>query len=132
MKSRIHKLLGASLMIVAMAGCGMTGSWSSASIEPEIARDEFAMFGVKPAGAEFTRADITIRDDGSYMADVHYGDIVHHSTGTWEKEGEKITFVDSEGISRTYDADLSGDHKELALARPIEGTDVKLVLKRKG
>ena len=57
--------------------------------------------------------------------------LVHHSTGTWEKEGEKITFVDHSGVSATYEMDLSGDQKELKLLRPIEGTDVALDMKRK-
>jgi len=131
MKRHLLQWSGVCVLISVMLGCGMTGTWTSKSLEPEIARNEFSLFGQKPHLAEFTRAEITIRDDGSYTADAYYGDLAVHSTGTWEKHGDQITFVDTKGISKTYDAELSGDHKELVLVRSIEGTKVRLVLTRK-
>lgn len=125
------KVLLACTLVGGILGCGMTGSWSSASLSPEVARNEFAMFGQKPPHAEFTQADVTLRDDGTYTADVHYGNVTVHSDGTWEQQDGQITFVDDKGVSKTYQANLSGDHKELVLVRSIEGTDVKLKLKRK-
>ena len=123
--------LAASTLIV--SGCGVTGKWESTQLSPEIARDEYRL--VEPwlaPGHEFTRAHITIRHDGSYDADVHYGDIVRTSTGKWEEEDGTLTFVDDQGCSATYKRELSGDHKKLTLIRPIKGTDVKLTLARAG
>lgn len=119
--------------ILIAGGCGVTGQWESTQLSPEIARDEYRLVDPWMApGHEFTRAQITIRDDGSYDADIYYGDIVHTSTGKWEEEDGTLTFVDDQGRSATYKRELSGDHKKLTLIRPIKGTDVKLTLARAG
>lgn len=130
LKARTAQLAALTATLFFMAGCGVTGSWESQSLSPEIARDEFVVVGAKPFGERFTRADITIEQGGTYTADIFYGHKVHHSTGTWEREGEKITFVDHGGATATYEMKLSSDHKELELVRPIEGTDVVLSMKR--
>ncbi len=121
-------LFAASMCVT---GCGVTGEWESESLAPEIARDEFRLFGSVASGMNFTSAVITIQDGGRFSAEVHYGPLVEQVTGTWEKSGEKITFVDSLGRSETYRYDLSDDQKELKIVKPIEGSDVVVTLARK-
>ena len=120
-------LMSAALMC---SGCGLTGQWASTSLEPEIARDEFRLFDSMRDGREFTKATVDLHDDGTYSAEVYYGEKIEQSTGTWESAGRKLTFVDSRGRSQTYEYTLSGDHKKLTIVREIEGTDVVLELKR--
>lgn len=129
-RSMTKSMLPVVLLAPVLAGCGVTGSWSSVSLEPEIARDEFGMIGPAPLGKEFTRARVTLRDDGTYSADVYYGQHLRQSAGRWEKRPDGLTFVSDEGDSATYRTKLSSNHKKLWLIRRIEGTDVKLGLRR--
>jgi hypothetical protein len=77
---------------------------------------------------DFTNAEITLRDDRSYRAEIYYGDDVVVRKGKWEKTDKKITFVDSVGKAYTYKYDLDGD--ELRLMDMIQGTETVLTLKR--
>jgi hypothetical protein len=114
-----------------LSGCGITGQWSSRSLDPEIARDRFDFLAQPMTGTEFTRAHVSLHDDGRYSAEVYFGQWVQQSTGTWEKAGDRITFVDSKGFSQTYTYALSGDHRRLAVKRDIDGTEVTLTLERR-
>jgi hypothetical protein len=120
------------LLILVAGGCGIPGTWRSVSLEPEVARNEFLLFrSAAIPEHEFTRATIMISDDATYSAEVYYGQHLHRSTGTWEKtDDETLTFVDSKGAAFTYETELSRDHKELTLTKRVEGSNVKLVLRR--
>lgn len=118
-----------SIALAGAAGCSMAGTWSTESFEPEMARDEFRLLGPVP-GYEFSRADFRLHDDGTYNADVYYGDFVQQTHGTWKHKDGKLTFVDYRGGSYTYDVKMSADGRRLELSTPIEGTEVVLHMER--
>lgn len=107
----------------------MTGKWKSYALDPEIARDEYRPLGAL-ARREFTAAEFTLREDHSYHAEVSYGPDVNKSHGTWERRGEKLTFVDADGAAFTFDYPLEDSDATLKLTRRMEGTAVVLTLRR--
>lgn len=122
----------AAMGLLLATGCGLQGKWVSESFGPELARDQFGLVGLRVQGVEFTKATIWLRKDKTYTLEAYYGENLHRSTGTWETTDHKITFVDSKGVSQTYNYDLVEGDKKLKLIRTIKGTDVVLELKRAG
>jgi hypothetical protein len=116
--------------MVVLSGCGVPGHWASTMFEPESARDEFRLVGDTTPGLAFTRATLILNDDTTYSAEAYYGDRMERSTGKWELADETLTLVDSRGPTQTYKVDLEASGQRLELVRPIQGTDVKLVMKR--
>lgn len=114
-----------------LSGCGLPGQWNSRSLDPEIARGHFNFLAEPMPGPEFTRAIVHLHNDGTYSAEVYFGERVQQGSGSWEASGDRITFVDSKGFSQTYRYALSPNHKRLTVRREIEGTDVTLMLERR-
>jgi hypothetical protein len=128
MKRRIFAC-SIALVLSTVIGC-MTGTWTYDSMEPEMARDDYRMFGPTFPGQEFTNVTLRLHDDGTYHGTAYYGEDVQNSTGTWKYRDGKLTLVDRSGGAYTWDADLKKSGQELELERTMEGTDVILTLKR--
>jgi len=106
------------LVLFTMVGCGVQGSWTLESVEPESA-------------AAYSFAKIVLNDDGTYSAEAAEGSKMKPSTGKWEFADNKITFTMDDGRTRTYDADLKCPGTKLHLmCATKEGEEVKAIMTR--
>lgn len=107
-----------SCVLVALTGCGgMAGHWTMASMEPESAKAEFPMVGLR------------LHDDGTFVACMESDS---HFKGTWEYDADAqlLTFQSAEGKKRTYKASLGGLNNRLLVSSTEEGKDWKAEMKR--
>lgn len=112
-------------------GCAINGRWVGGDLNPEMARDQFDL--MRPDGNmdEFVQADIRFQNDGTYMADLRYGDVLKRSTGTWKHQGDKLTLVEEDGDPQVFLV-KQPDGATLNLIVGVKGTDVTLTLKKQG
>lgn len=129
MRRKLSLVLFLSLAGMALAGCSdLSGRWASKALEPQMARKEYEFLGKGMPDTEFTRAVVYLHDDGTYSAEVYYGENLRQSTGKWEKNADKLTLVDSRGDAYSYRIQITDGGKELKLVSVIRGTDVVLVM----
>lgn len=127
--TRVKTVLCVCLLAM-LTGCGIDGRWETVSFEPDVARDDFRLAD-KPNGEDgFTKAIITLYEDGTYVADVYYGTTVDQSKGQWQHRKDKLTLTNEDGESFTYEIDVSGWGSKLEMVRQIKGTEVTLELRR--
>ncbi len=110
-------------------GCSLSGRWVGSDLRPELARDDFDLFRPVTATANFARADIRLQEDGTFSADVVYGDEVTRASGTWRYEGNRLTLTDSKGNASVYNVEFKTANT-IHLIALVEGTDVTLKLNR--
>jgi len=130
---KTHKLfeLGClGLLVVACQGCAtLVGRWSGDDVTPAMARDQFDL--LRPPGntANFVSADIRLQQDGTFTADVKYGNDLVRATGSWKLDGEKLSLTDQAGRAEVFLAKRI-DETTLQIVTGIKGSDVVLKLKK--
>lgn len=90
-----------SVLLVAVSGCGVQGTWRMQQIEPATAAGHME-FGV-----------IRLADDGTFTADVKYEDKTRDVGGTYTYDcaSKLLTFKAKDGTVRTYHAKRGMDGK---------------------
>jgi hypothetical protein len=114
---------------LAAAGCGIQGRWVGGDLKPEMARDQFNLMRPEGNFDTFVQADIRFQQDGTYLADLRYGDVLKRSTGTWELKEDKLTLVEADGHPQVF-LIKQPDAATIKLTVGIKGSDVTLTLKK--
>lgn len=106
-------LAAAALTLTGCTASRLHGSWVSAS---------------ESGASQFQFASATFAADGTYTADIRYGDHAVANTGAWEAEGDELTVsgeFNGQAFEREYvlefqDADhmsLTGEGRTVAMKR---------------
>ncbi|MBQ6281455.1 MAG: lipocalin family protein [Oscillospiraceae bacterium] len=100
----MKRLLPILLCLLLLCACGRSeaapvGTWVNA--------------GQYTEGRDFVET-VTLRDDGSLSVHLDYrGEPYADLTGTWELEGERLTFTMDDGTVRVYTFAVTGDELTL-------------------
>jgi hypothetical protein len=117
-------------LLLSTTGCvTIAGRWSGGELVPAMARDQFDLFRPEGNTASFVSAELRLQEDGTYTADLKYGEELIRSTGTWTFEGQKLSMTDNEGRSLVFVA-RKVDDMTLEIITGIKGTDVVLTVKK--
>jgi hypothetical protein len=106
------------LVVLALTGCGISGTWSLDSIEP------------KSAAASFEIHKVVLRDDGTYCACFKRDGEPQTAKGEYELADGKLTFKAESREPRVYDAKLAGLCGELHVTGGDPDSKWTAVLKR--
>jgi hypothetical protein len=118
------------MVLVGTSGCAtIAGRWSGGDLMPAMARDQFDLFRPSDNTDNFVSAELRLQSDGTYMADIIYGEKLVRSAGTWKLDGRKLTMTDNSGRSQVFVARKT-DKTTLTITTGIKGTEVILTVKK--
>lgn len=110
-------ITAASLLV--LTGCGINGTWTLQTVEPDEARGQFKL------------AEVTFNDDGTYTAQADYANDEETSTGTWTYKADTLTLHTDSGKTLEYDAELCEMCNTLKVCKEEHGQMVTATMKRK-
>jgi hypothetical protein len=92
------------LLLVGVAGCGISGKWQLANVEPTAARPDFDF------------QTLTLEKDGTYHGDP-VGESESADVGTYRYQNNVLVLTSNDGETRRYDAALKNSGNELQLQK---------------
>ncbi|MCG3127651.1 MAG: hypothetical protein CHACPFDD_02518 [Phycisphaerae bacterium] len=104
--------------LVALTGCGITGTWRTNTVEPSSAREKFEL------------GSVTLNSDHTYVAEAQYSGKTAKREGTWTFDHGKLTFKGKDGHERTYNAELIDMGSRLRVETESHGSKVVAIMKR--
>jgi hypothetical protein len=117
-------------VLLGTSGCAtIAGRWSGSDLMPAMARDQFDLFRPNGNTANFVSAELRLQNDGTYTADIIYGEELVRSAGTWKLEGRKLTMTDNSGRAQVFVARKT-DKTTMTITTGIKGTEVVLMVKK--
>ncbi|RMF77416.1 MAG: hypothetical protein D6744_11380 [Planctomycetota bacterium] len=109
----------AAVAIWGATGCGINGTWTLQSVEPEEARGQFKL------------AEVTFNADGTYSAVADYADEEAKSAGTYTFKAGKLVLHTDHGTTREYDAELCAPCNTLKVSTVEHDQTVTATMTRK-
>ena len=129
-RQRLFELGFLGLLVVACPGCAtLNGRWSGGDVTPAMARDQFDLFRPQANKASFVSAEIRLQQDGTFTAEIKYGNDLVRATGTWKLDGEKLSLTDQAGRAQIF-LTKRIDENTLQIITALKGTDVVLTVKK--
>lgn len=123
MRNTLCALLAGTLLF-SLAGCGISGRYTSSEVKPMDERNGFKI-------AELTLTDApTDGYDGTYKCVADYGSGERESTGTYIYTHNKLILQPNDGPARIYKAVQKPMGSELWITTTEHGEDVTVVLER--